>query len=80
MAIITKKEEKLGSVVNALNDKYSPDDFVTMFQEMYPKDWGKITREYAKHERKTKPGKNHPMPDPAQYVKNALNVWLKKNT
>lgn len=41
MAIITKKEEKLGSVVNALNDKYSPDDFVTMFQEMYPKDWGK---------------------------------------
>jgi hypothetical protein len=28
-------------------------------------------------ERKTKPGKSHPMPEPVQYLRNALNVHCK---
>ncbi|WP_125782798.1 hypothetical protein [Pseudoalteromonas rubra] len=78
MAVITKKDEKIESVVCELGEGYSIDDFVNKFQELYPKDWSKVEREYAKHERKTKPGKAHPMPEPVQYLKNALNVWQKK--
>ena len=32
---------------------------------------------YQEHVRKTKPGKSHPMPEPVQYLRNALNVHLK---
>jgi|TARA_B110000211_G_scaffold66399_1_gene76617 hypothetical protein len=79
MAVITKKDEKIENVVGELNEGYLFDDFINKFQELYPKDWSKIEREHAKHERKTKPGKTHPMPEPIQYLKNALNVWNKKN-
>ena len=71
--------DKIENVVGELNEGYSFDDFINKFQELYPKDWSKIEREHAKHERKTKPGKTHPMPEPIQYLKNALNVWNKKN-
>jgi hypothetical protein len=79
MAVITKKDEKIENVVGELNEGHSFDDFINKFQELYPKDWSKIEREHAKHERKTKPGKTHPMPEPIQFLKNALNVWNKKN-
>ncbi|WP_392352428.1 hypothetical protein [Pseudoalteromonas rhizosphaerae] len=79
MAVITKKDEKISNVACELDEGFSSDDFVKKFQEQYPKDWGKIEREYAKHERKTKSGKTHPMPEPIQYLKNALNIWFKKN-
>lgn len=79
MALITKKNEKISTVVNELNSFYTPEDFVVKFKETFPKDWNKVEREYAKHERKTKSGKAHPMPEPVQYLKNALNVWKKSN-
>ena len=79
MAVFTKKEEKISTVVNELADGFSSDDFVAKFKELYPKDWAKVEKNYSDHERKTKPGKSHPMPEPTQYIKNSLNVWLKKN-
>ena len=66
MAVITKKDEKIENVVGELNEGYLFDDFINKFQELYPKDWSKIEREHAKHERKTKPEKSHPMPEPIQ--------------
>jgi len=77
MAVIVKKDEKLSVVASSLGDSFSPDEFVTKFQELYPKDWEKVEKTYRDHERKTKLGKTHPMPEPAQYLKNALNVWQK---
>ncbi len=56
---------------------FSFEQFLAAFQAQYPKDWEKVQREYSKHERKTKPGKSHPMPEPVQYMRNALNVHLK---
>ena len=77
MAVIVKKDEKLTAVAEALGGSFSPDEFVFKFQELYPKDWARVEKNYRDHERKTKPGKTHPMPEPTQYLKNALNVWQK---
>jgi len=77
MAVITKKDEKITAAVEQLGGSRSPEDFVEKFKELYPKDWVKIGKSYHDHERKTKPGKSHPMPEPNQYLKNAFSVWLK---
>lgn len=77
MGVITKKAEKVKATVDTLEAGFSFEDFLAAFQAQYPKDWEKVQREYAKHERKTKPGKSHPMPEPVQYLRNALNVFLK---
>ena len=79
MAVITKKDEKIALVVASFDKEFSFDEFLKKFQEMYPKDWEKTVRNYIQHERKTKEGKTHPMPDPKQYLQNSLNVWQKKN-
>lgn len=78
MALVLKKEEKLENTINMLDNNYTKDEFVEKFEESYPKDWNKIVNNYQEHERKTKEGKTHPMPEPKQYVINMLNVWLKK--
>lgn len=79
MSVILKKDEKVEAVVSLLNENYSAEDFINKFKETYPDDWKKISANYNKHVRKTKPGKSIPMPEPTQYLKNALNVWLKKS-
>ena len=79
MAIILKSDDKVKSVIDALNPKYTFEDFLTEFKSQHEKDWLKVVREYQAHEIKTKPGKSHPMPEPTQYLKNVLNVYLKKN-
>lgn len=79
MAVILKKDEKIQSVVEALPTGYTPDEFIERFIEEHPKDWVRIQKNYRDHERRTKPGKSHPMPEPRKYLLNALNVWLKTN-
>lgn len=75
MTVILKKDEKVASVAAELPDGFSQEDFATKFKEMYPKDWERIQKAYRDHERKTKPGKTHPMPAPEQYLKNCYNTW-----
>lgn len=75
MAVITKKDEKVALVVQSLPEGFNQDQFIEAFKAAYPKDWEKIVRAYNQHERKTKPGKTHPMPEPVQYLKNALNTY-----
>lgn len=79
MSVIVKKAEKIKATVDALKTGFSFEQFLAAFQAQYPKDWEKVQREYAKHERKAKPGKSHPMPDPVQYMRNVLNVYLKSS-
>jgi hypothetical protein len=38
MAVILKKDEKIGTVISSLHDNYTFDDFVSKFIELYPKD------------------------------------------
>jgi signal recognition particle subunit SEC65 len=77
MAVISKKDEKVAKVVESLSSGYTPEDFVEKYKEFYPSDWEKLKKGYIKHERRTKEGKTHPMPEPEQYLINALNVWRK---
>lgn len=77
MAVITKKDEKVAAVAAALSDGFSQAQFAEKFKELYPKDWECIQKAYRDHERKTKPGKSHPMPTPEQYLKNCFNILSK---
>lgn len=79
MTVITKIDEKIAATVGVLGEDFSPDEFVAKFKELHPKDWERIERSFHKHERDTKPGKSHPMPEPSQYIKNALHVWASKS-
>lgn len=76
MSIIAKKAEKVAEVVAGMPAGFTFEQFLAAFQGRFPKDWAKVVREFDKHERKTKPGKSHPMPEPMQYMRNALNVHL----
>lgn len=78
MAAILKKDEKIESVLKKMPDNYSDDDVVQKFMEDYPDDVRRMRAKYNKEERHTKEGKTHPMPTPERYIKNALNVYRKK--
>ncbi len=76
MSAIAKKTEKVTAVVGELPDGFTFEQFLAAFKTRFPKDWEKVVREFEKHERKTKLGKSHPMPEPTQYMRNVLNVYL----
>ena len=78
MAVITKKDEKVTLVMEAMIDKDSIQEFKDKFKEMYPEDWNKINKAYIKEERNTKSGKTHPMPHPEKYLENAFKVAKNK--
>jgi hypothetical protein len=75
MVVILNKDVKIQSVVEALPEGFTQDEFVDKFIATHPKDWAKIQQTYRHHERRTRPGNSHPMPEPRQYLLNALNVW-----
>lgn len=77
--LIIKKEEKFTDIVKKLPQGYSDDEFIDAFKKAYPEDWSKINKRYEEHERLTKPGKSHPMPEPSKYLKNALKIFQKKS-
>ncbi len=80
MAVLLKKDEKIENTISKLPEKYSFNEFKDKFIELYEKDWRRIEKVYNDHVRKTKVGKKIPMPKPEQYLRNALNVWNKKQT
>jgi hypothetical protein len=75
--VVLKKAEKLKVVGAALPSGASAEDFAAKFKELYPKDWDNIVSRYKAHERLTKPGKSHPMPEPNQYLLNMAKGFLK---
>jgi hypothetical protein len=78
MAVLLKKDEKIENTLSKLPEKYSFIEFKEKFIELYEKDWKKIEKAYNDHIRDSKEEKKIPMPKPEQYLKNALNVWNKK--
>ena len=79
MPVITKKDEKVKSVLSTMNDISDFNEFKKRFIETYPTEWEKIKKTYAKEEKADVKGKGHPMPHPDQYLRNAYNVGLKKH-
>lgn len=79
MNVILKVDEKVKSVIDTLQEDYSEDDFYTRFVEMHPEDYEKCRKKFLAEERKTKPGKTHPMQNPEKHIKNALRSYLSRN-
>lgn len=61
MSVIKNVAEKVKSVIDILPEGYSEDDFYAKFIEMYPDDYEKCKKKFLAEERKTKPGRSHPM-------------------
>lgn len=78
MSVILKVDEKVKEVIGLLPDGFTEDDFLHKFIEMYPADYEKCKRKYLEEERKTKPGKTHPMQHPEKHIKNALKSYLSR--
>ncbi|NDY73501.1 hypothetical protein DO021_17660 [Desulfobacter hydrogenophilus] len=79
-SVIVKKNEKIGQVISSLPVGFTNDQFIDAFIEKFPKEWERIKKVYADHERRTRPGKSHPMPEPKKYLVNSLTNWKKKNS
>jgi hypothetical protein len=73
--VVFKKAEKLDALAAALPADASLQTFVARFKEMYPGDWDRIIARYKEHERKTKPGNSHPMPEPETYLMNMVKAY-----
>lgn len=69
-AVVVKKEEKVARILESMTDIYDVLEFKSKFKEMFPDDWNRIISRYNAEEKKTKPGKTHPMPNPEQYLTN----------
>lgn len=78
MSVIVKKDEKVNSVLDVMNNSNDIEEFKRLFKDMYPTDWERILKNYAKHERKDVKHKGHPMPEPEKYLENAYNVAINK--
>lgn len=77
-AVVVKKEEKIANVFANMDNPDDINEFKSKFKEIYPNDWKRIINKYNEEERKTKPGKAHPMPEPEKYLENTFNVWKMK--
>jgi len=76
--IVLKKDDKLKAVEAALPKGASAEDMAAKFKELYPNDWDNIGKRYRAHERLTKPGKSHPMPQPDTYLLNMVKTYMRK--
>lgn len=78
MSVILKVDEKVKHIIGLLPQGYKEEEFVSKFKQIYPKDYNKCMAKFLKEERKTKPGKSHPMQHPNQHIKAALRSYLSR--
>lgn len=81
MSVILNVDEKVQNILSRLPESYSEDEFLALFKKQYPKDYEKCMKRFLEEERKTKPGRKHPMQHPDKHIKAALRSYLsrKKN-
>lgn len=80
MSVILKVDEKVGHVISLLPEGYSENEFLDKFKEIYPEDYSKCMKKFLTEERKTKPGKTHPMQHPDHHIKSALRSYLSRKS
>ncbi len=78
MSVIKKVDEKVAIVIATLPEDYTDKDFVSAFREMYPADYDRSMNKYLSEERKTKPGKRHPMQYPNKHIISALHSYISR--
>lgn len=77
-SVIPKKEEKVKTVFAAMQNVNDLIEFKEQFKTMYPKDWARVQKRYADHERRDVKGKGHPMPEPEKYLAQMYSIYRKK--
>lgn len=78
MSVIKKVDEKVAEIITGLPLGYSDEQFLLAFKEIYPSDYKKCMDKYLEEERKTKPGKTHPMQYPDKHIISALHSYLSR--
>ncbi len=75
MSVIINVDKKVEALLCKLTVNCSEEDFLEAFKDEYPDDYQKCWDKYREEERKTKPGKTHPMAHPDKHVVNALKSY-----
>ncbi len=78
MAILHNKEHKIATVIEKLPKKYSEDQFVEKFIQLFSKEWGKIKSAYIKQSQDKELGTVIKMPKPELYLKQLLKNFLQR--
>lgn len=76
MAVLHRKEDKIEVVLSKLPKKYTDQQFVETFIQLYSKDWGKIKANYIKQSQDKPAGTVINMPKPEIYLKDILTTYL----
>lgn len=76
MAVLHRKEEKIGVVLSKLPKEYTDKEFLDTFIQLYSKDWGKIKSAYIKQSQDKEPGTVINMPKPELYLQSILKTYL----
>ncbi|PHN75523.1 hypothetical protein AO252_20565, partial [Pseudomonas syringae pv. cerasicola] len=79
MSVIVKKAENIQATVESLETGFSFEQFLAAFQVQYPKEWERVQREYAKHERKTKPGQSPLPPAASTFTPFFSKLWVEQS-
>ena len=78
MSVIINVDKKVEDIISMLSEGYTEEDFLKKFREVYPKDYDKCMKRFLDEERRTKPGKTHPMRHPDHHIKSALRSYLSR--
>lgn len=79
MSVILKVDEKVQAILSMLPTNYTEDGFLKLFRKEHPKDYEKCIARFLKEERKTKPGRRHPMQHPDKHIIAVLHSYLSRN-
>lgn len=66
---ISRKKDKIAAVFEKMGIDVDETAFITVFKQMYPRDWVEINEKWQTEEDSTPPGKKHPMQHPDVYMR-----------
>ncbi|SDL76220.1 hypothetical protein [Pedobacter antarcticus] len=75
MAIVSRKEEKIKTVLDELPENFTDKQFVETFIKQYSRDWGKIKAQYLKQAQDKEEGTVITMPKPDLYLLSLLKTY-----
>lgn len=79
MSVISKVDDKVLNIISTFTSSFSEDEFLERFKTTYTKDYEKCMKRFLDEERKTKPGKHHPMQHPDHHIKCALRSFISRS-
>lgn len=75
MSVIKNVDEKVADIIVTFPSGFTDEEFLIAFKGKYPQDYQKCMNRFLEEERKTKPGKPHPMQHPDKHIVSALHSY-----